>query len=346
MTRSNHAGAQGAYGDRLGAAFRQKDPPTLTSQTLRKNRLAVTEVRCDRSNFGLTEPIPCEDAYLVALQVCQVPDHELWVDGRPARATPFGAGQTSIYDLNRNPVAYIGCPFHSLHFYVPRAALNEIADEAGAARIEDLHYTPGVGVDDEIMRHLVACLLPAIERPDQVSALFVDHIALALCAHVAQTYGGMRPAPMPTRGGLAPWQERRAKEIMSAELERDVSLDRLAAECQLSRTHFARAFRQTTGMPPHRWLLARRVEKAKDLLSRSRSSLAEIALACGFADQSHFTKVFTRMVGTSPGAWRRAHLTYTVPGKGPIMQPAPPDPMDDPAQYLIAHRLRKWGGGA
>ncbi len=78
-----------------------------------------------------------------------------------------------------------------------------------------------------------------------------------------------------------------------------------AQQCGLSVSHFARAFKETTGLPPHRWLIRRRVEVAEALLRNSRMSLTEVALTCGFADQSHFTRVFSRVVGISPGAWRR-----------------------------------------
>ena len=70
--------------------------------------------------------------------------------------------------------------------------------------------------------------------------------------------------------------------------------------------YFSRAFRGTMGVAPHNWLLIRRVEVAKEKLLSTQLSLAEVALACGFADQSHLTRVFTGMVGVSPGAWRRA----------------------------------------
>jgi AraC-like DNA-binding protein len=108
-----------------------------------------------------------------------------------------------------------------------------------------------------------------------------------------------------TRGGLAPWQAQRAKALMNANLDGKLPLSQLAEECGLSTRHFARAFRQSTGVPPHRWLLARRVERAKDLLHDAALSLAEVALACGFADQSHFTRIFTSVAGLSPGVWRR-----------------------------------------
>ena len=80
----------------------------------------------------------------------------------------------------------------------------------------------------------------------------------------------------------------------------------MAREWRFSVSHFSRAFRRTVGVAPHNWLLMHRVEVAKEKLAHSRLSLLEVALACGFADQSHLTRVFTGMVGVSPGAWRRA----------------------------------------
>jgi AraC-like DNA-binding protein len=106
-------------------------------------------------------------------------------------------------------------------------------------------------------------------------------------------------------GGLAPWQLRRVEALMSENLTVQIPLGRVAEECGLSVRHLARAFRQSTGVPPHRWLLNRRVERAKELLPNSNLSLSDVALACGFGDQSHFTRTFTAAVRLSPGVWRR-----------------------------------------
>jgi AraC-like DNA-binding protein len=131
--------------------------------------------------------------------------------------------------------------------------------------------------------------------------MFVDYVMLALGCHVAQTYGGLETAARSVRGGLAPWQERRAKEIIEANLDGEIPLAELAPECGLSTSHFSRPFKDTTGAPPHPWLLHRRIENAMRLLRNPQLSLVEVAMACGFSDQSHFTRVFTKFSGT--GRW-------------------------------------------
>jgi AraC family transcriptional regulator len=170
-------------------------------------------------------------------------------------------------------------------------------------------YDRRVPISDPIVHHLGVCLHRARSRPSEVSQICVDHVASALQAYLRRNSNVITFAPPVARGGLAPWQLRRAKEIMSTRLDEAVPLAELAQACNLSPGHFARAFKQATGQPPHRWLLEQRIEKSKELLADSAMSLAEIAIACGFADQSHFTRVFTRTTRSSPGAWRRYRRT-------------------------------------
>ncbi len=117
--------------------------------------------------------------------------------------------------------------------------------------------------------------------------------------------GGMhRHGPSPA-GGLAPWQRRQTEALLRERLDGRIVLSDLARDCGLSTSHFSRAFRRSFGASPHRWLVRRRIERAKELLAASAMPLAEVATACGFADQSHLTHVFTRHLGISPAAWRR-----------------------------------------
>ena len=293
-----------AFGDEFGK--RLKARATAYVRTLRSTQLAVTEIRSDENpEHGISAPLIREDAFLVALQLADYPVHQYFEDERAAPVASLRAGDTTLYDMKRSPQFIVNNFGHSVHFYLPRAALNMIADSAEARRITELRYQPGAGVDDPVMRALVSSLLPALENLEQANRLFVEHVTMAVGVHAATTYGGMTPLAGPARGGLAPWQMKRAQESLAANLDGDVSLADLAKDCGVSAGHFARAFRQSAGMPPHRWLLQRRVEQAKALLRDRTLSLSDVALSCGFANQSHFTRVFARATGVSPGAWRR-----------------------------------------
>jgi AraC family transcriptional regulator len=299
----------GVYGQRLGRRLQLKDPPSLITRSLRSAELAVTETRNDDPVEGLSGSLPSEDAYLVSLKFRDYPDCECWERGKFVTKEDVRAGATYLYDLKRDPRYVIDKPFHSIFFYLPRSALDDIARQAGATRVGELAYEPGIGHDDAVVRHLGASLMEGLRRPDETNQLFVDHMMLALTAHVAQTYGGLNRTTEPTRGGLAPWQEKRACERLESDLAGKISLEQVAAEFGLSVSHFSRAFRVSTGLPPHQWLLRQRVKAAKQLMTVRDLPLSEIAISAGFANQSHFTRVFSSVVGVSPGAWRREALS-------------------------------------
>ncbi|QQZ34018.1 AraC family transcriptional regulator [Pseudomonas sp. SK2] len=108
-----------------------------------------------------------------------------------------------------------------------------------------------------------------------------------------------------TTGRLKPWQVTTAKKLMLDNLDTGISVTELAQACALSRSHFTRMFRDTLQMPPQQWMRAQRLKKSKELLGGSGMLLAEIALECGFCDQSHFCRTFAKTEGISPLAWQR-----------------------------------------
>jgi AraC-like DNA-binding protein len=118
----------------------------------------------------------------------------------------------------------------------------------------------------------------------------------------------MRTPKLPASGGLSPWQLRLARNALERNLGQEVCLEELAKACGLSVSHFSRAFRRSTGLAPHRWLMRRRIEVAKAMVLERAMPLAEIALACCFSDQSHFTRVFSSITGVTPGRWRATQV--------------------------------------
>jgi AraC-like DNA-binding protein len=148
-------------------------------------------------------------------------------------------------------------------------------------------------------------ILPMFQEPSTATALLLETIALAFHAHVIHRYGDGLGSETSISTGLAPWQLRRACAFIDAHLCDDPSVSELVRECRLSTSHFARAFRQSTAMAPHRWIMKRRVERAKEMFLEGELELVQIALTCGFSDQSHFTRNFGRSEGHSPGKSRR-----------------------------------------
>jgi AraC family transcriptional regulator len=294
-----------AWGQRLGEALRVEVAPAIVTRSLRTAEIAVTGIRCDNPLPEMSGSIQQEDAFAVALHLRDRPNCEYWEDGRRAPVCDVRAGESCLHDLKRDPSSLLDKPYYVLSFYLPRAALDAIADDANAPRIRDLSYKPGAGVNDVTIFGLGSLLLPALGHPDQANPLFLDHVLLGVGVHIAQTYGGMRPMSRPVRGGLAPWQERRAREILRANLH-GVPLKEVARECGLSVGHFSHAFRRTLGVAPHKWLIEQRVVLSKEKLRDGGLSLSDVATECGFSDQSHLTRVFRQTVGISPGAWRRA----------------------------------------
>src|SRR5687768_1086160 len=138
-------------------------------------------------------------------------------------------------------------------------------------------------------------------------SLYFSHPA-SILAEIKRTLimSGRRAASMTTRqGGLARWQIDLALRLLLSDSSSRHSLKQIAARCGLSRSYFEKAFKVSLGKPPHRWLVRQRVRRAGEKLERTDDSVSSIALSCGFTDQSHLTRVFGAIVGSSPAAWRR-----------------------------------------
>jgi AraC family transcriptional regulator len=149
------------------------------------------------------------------------------------------------------------------------------------------------------------------------------------CLREASTLLGAEPkesginAPMLQNafrpGGLATWQAKRALDYIEANLGSKMAIEEMADVVALSKSHFSRAFKHRVGSSPMAYVAVRRIERAKLLMRSTRERLTDIALACGFADQSHLNRYFRRVVGMSPGLWRR--MSHYGTQAGPTSRP-------------------------
>jgi len=289
----------------LARRFRIDCPPTLVARRRPRAQIAFSRMRSDRPMRGRSLAVPPEAAYSFHVPLTAPFFSDLWMAGKRKALPHASLGDAFLFDLSENPTVGLDTPFDSLRFYVPQAALDEMADEAGIPRVKGLRARP-FGGRDMIMYGFAQVLAGAMASPGDGSAMFCDYIALAFFAYIVRVYGGL-PIKRFARGGLAPWQLQRAYEFIDGNLSADPSISDVADQCGLSSGYFSRAFKCETGISPHRWLMKRRVERAKELLREEDSRLAEVAQVCGFVDQSHFARVFSKIEGCSPGRWRRLH---------------------------------------
>ena len=160
-------------------------------------------------------------------------------------------------------------------------------------------------VESPQMANLMLTLRDEADSQNAGGLATVEAVTTAL-GHLLLRHAGIEePRPMRSHGGLSAIAKRRVLELIDAALDARLTVEMLSREVDLSPAHFARAFKESMGRAPHQYLLALRLARARRLLETTRLSLSDIAQRSGFADQAHFTRLFKRAFGTTPGALAR-----------------------------------------
>jgi AraC family transcriptional regulator len=192
-----------------------------------------------------------------------------------------------------------------LHLYLPPSLLDHFAlaeFDIDPAKVEIAY---AYGLMDQILFHICLPLRELLHRPrEPTDALFVKGIQVALAAHLLGNYTIDRWRPPRQSPSLDPQRLRRVLDHIEASFHLDLRFEDLAAEACLSPYHFSRLFREATGLSPHRYVVDRRIQAARQELARSHLSLAEISVAFGFGSQANFTRVFRKVTGLTPGQHR------------------------------------------
>jgi AraC family transcriptional regulator len=295
------------YGDELASKLSLAKAPASLIKPGAAAQLAMTRLTVSAGLDRPTQKVIPEKAFSISLHLIR-PDCSGWgdwINGKFHPVKSWAAGGVGIYDLESDPIAVRASAFDSVHYHLSRATLNAYTEASELPAVDTLSCIQGTA--DPVLRHLTDMVLPSIGSPGHFCELFWDHFVLTLRAHVIRAYSTAKVERKTYMGGLAPWQKRRVTEILRERLEGGVTLATLASECALSASHFARSFKRAFGVPVHRYLVLQRVERAKSLLMYSKSSLSEIALQSGFADQAAFSRTFGTLVGVTPGRWRKEH---------------------------------------
>ncbi|NPT53728.1 helix-turn-helix domain-containing protein [Paraburkholderia elongata] len=229
--------------------------------------------------------------------------HRRIISGNRSASHDFEKDSVYIRNFEEDYRADLHGAFDFVLVELSRAFIANVCYERTGKAIEG--FSSPSGQKDPIFGHLAQVLALTLDCQSEASPLFVEQLGMTIGTHLIDRYGNA-PAQSNRKGPrLSSLHETRAKDMLLAKAEGNVSLGEIANACNLSRSYFIRAFRETTHRTPHQWLLERRIDRARELLRHSDSSLSDIAIACGFSDQSHFTRTFSQLVGTPPGTWRR-----------------------------------------
>jgi AraC family transcriptional regulator len=214
---------------------------------------------------------------------------------RPGVVIIIPEGSSSRWDIPK--------PVDVVQLYLPHTMLERVAREADTATPTDL--LERTAHPDPITSRLLLSAADAMEGNGALDRLFRHQLTDLLATRVLAAHSGSPTSFQPTTGGLAPKALLRAIERLHSDSDADVSLAALASEAGLSRFHFCRAFKESTGLSPHAWLRQHRLEQAMNMLRDTDASVVSVAAALGYASQTAFAAAFRKLTGETPSDWRR-----------------------------------------
>jgi AraC family transcriptional regulator len=214
---------------------------------------------------------------------------------RPGVVIIIPEGSSSRWDIPK--------PVDVVQLYLPHATLKRVADEAESATPTDL--LERTAHPDPITSRLLLSAASVLEGNGALDTLFRHQLIDLLATRLLAAHTSSPTTLQPTMGGLSPKVLFRAIERLRSDTDADVSLDALASDAGLSRFHFCRAFKESTGLSPHAWLRQHRLKQAMNMLRDTDASIALVAAELGYASQTAFAAAFRRLTGEAPSDWRR-----------------------------------------
>ncbi len=214
---------------------------------------------------------------------------------RPGVVIIIPEGSSSRWDIPK--------PVDVVQLYLPHATLKRVADESETATPTDL--LERTAHPDPITSRLLLSAAGVVENNGALDTLFRHQLVDLLATRLLAAHTSSPTTFQPAMGGLSPKVLLRAIERLRSNSDADVSLDAMASDAGLSRFHFCRAFKESTGLSPHAWLRQYRLEQAMNMLRNTDASIVSVAVEFGYASQTAFAAAFRRLTGEAPSDWRR-----------------------------------------
>lgn len=197
----------------------------------------------------------------------------------------------------QGPITLLHCYFNDSHL---QNLVEGVWDRDGRGLLlDEVDFA-----QDQLLIQLFCTTLSNSNWQDPLDRLALDSATQTALLHILRHYSQRRLPEIRPKGGLAPWQQRKVLEYIEQHLDQTLTLTELARQTNLSDFHFARMFKHAIGQAPHRYVLHRRLNLARQLLTQRQLSMTEIALRCGFSSASHFSNRFRADCGVSPSQYQ------------------------------------------
>ncbi|GAP98048.1 transcriptional regulator, AraC family [Leptolyngbya sp. NIES-2104] len=193
-------------------------------------------------------------------------------------------------------------PADTVHLALDPILMAQIAIDCGMGETATLDHR--LVLDDPVLFHLAVLFKTELQTGGIGGSLYIESLTTALMIHLLRHYRGSSTKLAIDDRPLDAHQINQIRAFIETHLSEDFTVADLAALAHFSPAHFARSFKATIGLPPHRYVMQQRIEKAKQLLVKTRLPIAEVALSVGFTNKSHFAAQFHKSVGASPKAYR------------------------------------------
>ncbi|MCY1327415.1 HTH-type transcriptional activator RhaR [compost metagenome] len=285
----------------IGACFGEPKAPFLRVRPVRDARFSVTRLQC-RLNGAMSRVVslPADDAYFLMFYFKDVMHRDVVPGGGESEIRRYRQGSVCLVDLVQGASIRLVSDLDSLAFHLPRALFREVSEFAHAPAAAGLRCRRGE--IDDVIHNLALALLPLLAKSEKEPGRVLQHIAVAICAHLLHSYPDRANAS--ASPDLSVWQEKAAKDFMIDHWAKDFSFGAAASAANLSEGVFAAAFASVTGQTPEAWLMRYRIGRAKRYLIEEGWSVAKTAASCGYADEARFIEAFREVTGMAPAVWR------------------------------------------
>ncbi len=277
--------------------------PVLTSYAAGWN-CASLEFYCQPA--GET-PKLCLDHYSIGIYIGQGFQLEYQMDevaeGRLQKDVYFNGG-TALIPMHHSYWGRWEQPIEAVMLNLKSDLLTRNAAELLA--VDQVELLPQTLLYDPLIFQIALALKADLESRRPGGRLYAEALTNALAVHLLRNYSSHNHRSVRCRGGLSPAQLQPVIDYIHDHLDRELSLEELAALAQLSPYHFCRSFKQSTGFTPHQYVIRQRVERAKLLLKDGTMEIREVAIACGFTHQSHLNRHFKRLTGVTPNFFSKS----------------------------------------